>query len=50
MRAMFAAGPLAMRSIRGGLFGRTLFAGSHAAVDRLGLVHGEAAARAVLAA
>jgi hypothetical protein len=48
MRAMFAAGPLAMRTIRGGLFGRTLFAGNHSAVDRLGLAHGEAVARAVL--
>jgi hypothetical protein len=50
MRTLFVAGPVAMSAIRGGLFGRTLFAGNHAAVDRLGLMHGEAAARALVAA
>jgi hypothetical protein len=49
MRAMFAAGPFAMRWIRGGLFGRKLFAGNHAAIDRLGLAHGEAAGSILIA-
>jgi hypothetical protein len=45
--ATFRAGPFAMTWIRGGLFGRTLFAGAHAACDRAGLRHGRAAARAM---
>jgi hypothetical protein len=43
---LFAAGPLGMTVVRGGIFGATLFAGAHARCDWLGLRHGRAAARA----
>lgn len=47
VRAMFVAGPVAMKLVRGGLFGATLFAGAHARCDWMGLRHGGAAGRHV---
>jgi hypothetical protein len=44
--AAFYAGPVAMTWIRGRIFRSTLFAGSHAICDRMGLAHGRAVARA----
>lgn len=44
---LFAAGPLCMTVVRGGIFGATLFAGAHAHCDWLGLRHGHAVARAL---
>jgi hypothetical protein len=46
--AAFWLGPRLMETVRGGLFGRPLFCGSHGAIDRLGLAHGRAIARRAL--
>ena len=43
---IFFAGPVGMGLVRGRMFGRTLFAGTHARCDRMGLRHGAAAAHA----
>lgn len=43
--ALFLAGPALMTSVRQGLFDNHLFFGSHARVDRLGLVAGRGCAR-----
>jgi hypothetical protein len=40
VRATFHRGAFLMRTIRDGMFGGTLFAGDHEAIDRLGLAHG----------
>jgi len=47
VRAMFLAGPVAMKLVRGGLFGATLFAGAHARCDWMGLRHGTVVGRRV---
>lgn len=44
---LFAAGPELMTGIREGVFGSRLFFGNHAPIDRMGLAHGLALARAV---
>lgn len=41
---MFVAGPTLMSTVRGGLFGNTLFFGNHARIDRMGFRHGLALA------
>jgi hypothetical protein len=45
---LFGAGADLMALVRSGLFGHELFCGNHAAVDRAGLMHGFAAARALV--